>query len=106
MTSIEADRTIFHVATLAVSKLVHTACVNVTEARTRFPVELYGNFCSADDPVIVSKLVPFLGREISGSGRVEDKMVALTALGEVGHESIIPVVVPVIEGKVCKFSIK
>ena len=94
------DRAIFHTTSLAISKLVYTACVNLTEARTRFPVELYGNFCSVNDPIIVSKLVPFLAREFSASRRVEDKMVILTALGEVGHDAIIPVVIPVIEGKV------
>lgn len=66
---------------LSISRLVHIACVNVTESRTRFPGALYGDFCSPTDPIIENKLVPLLSREIHGSGSIEDKIVALTALG-------------------------
>lgn len=76
------------------------ACVNKSEAAARFPVALYGDFCSPYDPLIVNRLVPLLATEISREGSIVDKMVALTALAEIGHESIINVVLPVIEGKV------
>lgn len=94
------DRTVYHAAMLSVSQLVHVACINVTEARARFPTVLYGNFCLPNDTLIVNKLIPFLGKEIYFSSSFEDKIVVLTALGEIGHEAIIPIVFPIIRAKV------
>lgn len=85
---------------MSVSQLAHMACVNVTEARTRFPGGLYGDFCQPDDPFITSKLIPLFYKEINGAGSIEDKIAALTALGELGHESVLTVVLPIIKGKV------
>ncbi len=66
---------------LSLSQLVHTSCVNASEARTRFPGALYGDFCSPNELFIENKLIPLLSREVSGTGPIEDKIVALTALG-------------------------
>jgi hypothetical protein len=95
-----SERPIYHSAMMSVSQLAHVACVNVSEARTRFPAGLYGDFCQPNDAFITSRLVPLLYKEINGAGSIEDKMVALTALGEIGHESILSVVLPIIKTKV------
>ena len=76
-----SDRPIYHTAMLSIAQLAHTACVNVTEAKTRFPGALYGDFCSPNDPFIENKLLPLISKDILGSGPIEDKIVALTALG-------------------------
>ncbi|EFX74857.1 hypothetical protein DAPPUDRAFT_323929 [Daphnia pulex] len=94
-----SERPIYHSAMMSVSQLAHVACVNVSEARTRFPAGLYGDFCQPNDAFITSRLVPLLYKEINGGGSIEDKMVALTALGEIGHESILSVVLPIIKAK-------
>lgn len=99
-----SERPIYHSAMMSVSQLAHVACVNVSEARTRFPAGLYGDFCQPNDAFITSRLVPLLYKEINGGGSIEDKMVALTALGEIGHESILSVVLPIIKAKV--FTVK
>lgn len=99
-----SERPIYHSAMISVSQLAHVACVNVSEARTRFPAGLYGDFCQPNDAFITSRLVPLLYKEINGGGSIEDKMVALTALGEIGHESILSVVLPIIKAKV--FTVK
>ena len=78
-----SERSLYHSAMLSLSQLVHTSCVNVTEARTRFPGALYGDFCSPNEPFIENKLIPLLSREVSGTGPIEDKIVALTALGTI-----------------------
>jgi hypothetical protein len=39
-----SERPIFHLAMMSVSQLAHAACVNVSEARPRFPAGLYGDF--------------------------------------------------------------
>lgn len=95
-----SERPIYHSAMMSVCQLAHVACVNVSEARTRFPSGLYGEFCQPNDPFITSRLVPLLYKEINGAGSIEDKMAALTALGEIGHESILSVVLPIIKAKV------
>lgn len=95
-----SERPIYHSAMMSVAQLAHVACVNVSEARTRFPAGLYGDFCQPNDAFITSRLVPLLFKEINGAGSIEDKMVALTALGEIGHESILSVVLPIIKAKV------
>lgn len=98
-----AERSVYHTAMLSVSQLTHTACVNVTEARSRFPESMYGAFCSPHDPFVDNKLVALLAKEVNGVGSIEDKMAALTALGEIGHVSIVPVLLPIIKTKVSSF---
>lgn len=94
------ERSVYHSAMLSISQLAHIACVNASEARTRFPGGIYGDFCQPNDAFITSKLIPLLNKEVSGSGTLEDKIVALTALGEIGHESVLSVVLPIIKTKV------
>lgn len=94
------ERSIYHSAMMSISQLAHTACVNVSESRTRFPGGLYGDFCQPNDPFITSKLVPLLNKEINSPGSMEDKIAALTALGELGHESVLSIVLPIIKAKV------
>lgn len=95
-----SDRSIYHAAMLSVSQIVHIACVNVTEAVARFPTTLYGNFCQPNDTLIIDNLVSVLGKEIYFSDLLEDKLAALTALGEIGHEAIIAIVFPIIRATV------
>ena len=85
---------------LSVSQLAHMACVNGSESITRFPEGLYGDFCQPNDPFVISKLVPLLSKEINGAGSTEDKIAALTALGELGHEAALSIVLPIIKSKV------
>lgn len=88
---------------LAFSKLVYATCINVAHGRFSFAVEFYGNLCSTDDSLVGKKLMPLLASMIqveSAEFNPEEGIVALTALGELGQDFIVPIAVSVIKGKV------
>jgi len=83
---------VYQTAMQSISRLVNAACVNGNQSRNRFPLAVYGLFCSHDAPLIVNELVPYLANVARRHVSVDNRMVALNALAEIGHEVIIPVV--------------
>ncbi|KAK2723052.1 hypothetical protein QYM36_003295, partial [Artemia franciscana] len=98
--STKTERALFYSSLLSTSTLLRMACVNQTEAKARFPTTLYGPFCSPSDPLIVAQFIPLLSHTLRKDSPRMDKFVALTALGNLGHPGIMPVLIPVIEGQV------
>jgi len=86
---------------VSVASLVRMACVDRRKTTIRFPTHLTGSFCERD--TLPKQLVDVLAAYLYPDGvhRFDgDRMAALSALNILGHSSLIPVVVPFIEGKV------
>lgn len=83
-------------ATLAFSTLLHQACVNAKIRSTRYPVAMYGHFCDAK--VVETEYLPYFIEQLEKyieSENKEDthwKNLYMTALGNIGHPRVIPVV--------------
>jgi len=79
-------------AILAFSSLIQDACMNPQAQREKYPKAQYGKFCHPHSSEIKQKWVPYLAQRLqeAKSGSFEE-VVILTALGNVGHESILPV---------------
>lgn len=83
---------------MTVSDLLNTACGNPVSAAKRFPVSLLGDFCDSKDSVIIKDFLPLVSYELEYSQEVYDRIIALAALGSLGVEEVVPVLLPIIRG--------
>ena len=79
---------------LFVTRLVYQACVNASISSVMYPKLAMGEFCTAGDHEIANQLVPWLTEELHSAGDVGERMAMLTALGNIGHEMILPSILP------------
>jgi hypothetical protein len=84
-------------AILSFTTLIHQACVNTNIRNTRYPVHVYGTFC--DDKFVHDEFLEFFIKELEKIIFTEDtevnmhwKVVYLTAIGNIGHPGVIPLV--------------
>merc|ERR1719391_10933 len=83
-------------ANLAFANLVNKVCISSTRL-TRFPIFVLGEFCSHEK--LTGEYVPHLVEELRSAETASERTSAILALGEIGHESVIPILLPYIEGK-------
>lgn len=79
---------------LSVSRIVYQACVNTTQSANMFPKMAMGEFCSVRDPIIANQLVPWLSEQLKKAHEDVERIAMLAALGNIGHEVILPSVLP------------
>ena len=82
---------------LAFATLLNRACIDPYRV-TRFPVFVYGEFCNSQTSELTSKYIPYLVGQLK-SDKESERLATIFALGTIGHESIIPILMPYIEGK-------
>merc|ERR1711962_228282 len=83
-------------ANLAFANLVNKVCISSTRL-VRFPIFVFGEFCSHEK--LTGEYVPHLVEELKSAETPAERTSAILALGELGHESVIPTLLPYIEGK-------
>lgn len=90
-------------ALLSYSNLVSEVCVDWKESYMQFPVKSFGQFCTEDARSDVEKIViPYLSKQLEDAVAKYDtyKIHAyIRALGNVGHQYILPAFEPYLEGK-------
>lgn len=77
---------------LSVSRIVYQACINSTSSSNMFPKLVMGDFCSVHDPLISRQLVPWLSEQLKKASDDIERIAMMAALGNIGHEVIIPAV--------------
>eukprot|EP00092_Neocalanus_flemingeri_P041113 GFUD01044771.1.p1 GENE.GFUD01044771.1~~GFUD01044771.1.p1 ORF type:complete len:1713 (+),score=410.65 GFUD01044771.1:554-5140(+) len=85
-------------AHLVFATLVRQACL-ATKVNEVFPEYVFGTKCSPDNKKISQVYIPHLVKELESATEAE-KQTAVLALGTIGHEAVIPLLLPYIEGKV------
>ncbi len=83
-------------AMVSLASFFRMACIDRLSAETRFPSQYYN---VSKDAAWPKRLVARLAVEIR-QGESGDRSAALSALNILGHPSLIPVIIPLIEGKV------
>jgi len=83
-------------AELAFATIVNKACIDQSRY-TRFPIFVYGEFCNSQTSEITSKYIPYFVNEMK-SGNAWQQETAILNLGTLGHESVLPILLPYIEG--------
>ncbi|KZR99965.1 Vitellogenin fused with superoxide dismutase, partial [Daphnia magna] len=93
---VQSHRQLKITTALSLSRLVYQACVNTTHSLNMFPKLVMGEFCNPSDSIVASQLVPYLAEQAKIAKDAGERMAFLTALGNIGHEIIVPFVKPFI----------
>ncbi|KAI9565712.1 vitellogenin fused with superoxide dismutase [Daphnia sinensis] len=93
---VQSQRQLKITTALSLSRLVYQACVNTTHGLNMFPKLVMGEFCNPSDSIVASQLVPYLAEQAKIAKDAGERMAFLTALGNIGHEIIVPYVKPFI----------
>merc|ERR1719153_513877 len=99
--NVVAHKMLKYNAHIAFATIVNRACINKDQSETVFPVDVFGEMCSPDFPKIVTEYIPHLKAELAAAN--DDEMhAAIMALGTIGHDGVLPILLPYIEGKVTR----
>merc|ERR1712240_833805 len=82
------NRNMVSTVALAVTRLIHRACVHETSSVTDFPVKSFGRFCDEKTPEINRDLIPFLAEKLFAARKsdINQLLTYINALGNLGHE--------------------
>ena len=99
--NVVAHKMLKHNAHIAFATILNQACFNKHQPETVFPVHVFGEMCSPDFPKIVTEYIPHLKAELTAAND-DEVHAAILALGTVGHDGVLPILLPYIEGKVTR----
>merc|ERR1712001_803835 len=85
-------------AELSFATLLNRACIDSSRV-SRFPVFVYGEFCSSHTSVLVNKYIPYLVDQLHSARTEVERVSVIMSLGTLGHESVISILLPYVEGK-------
>merc|ERR1719334_1253803 len=82
------NRPMISTVALAVTRLIHKACIHETSSVSDFPAKSYGRFCDEKTPEITRDLIPFLAEKLFAARKsdVNQLLTYINALGNLGHD--------------------
>merc|ERR1712180_264834 len=82
------NRPMISTVALAVTRLIHKACIHETSSVSDFPAKSYGRFCDEKTPEITRDLIPFLAEKLFATRKtdVNQLITYINALGNLGHD--------------------
>merc|ERR1711887_46875 len=99
--NVVAHKMLKHNAHIAFATILNRACFNRHHPETVFPVHVFGEMCTPDFPKIVTEYIPHLKAELAAAND-DEVHAAILALGTIGHDGVLPILLPYIEGKVTR----
>merc|ERR1711970_583447 len=82
--NIVAHKMLKHNAHIAFATILNRACFNTQESV--FPVNVFGEMCTPENPKIANEYIPHLKAELSAAND-EEVHAAILALGTIGHDA-------------------
>merc|ERR1719312_281772 len=89
-------------AHIVFATLIRKSCLSLPVSEV-YPEHVFGKMCSPDNVKITNAYIPHLIQELKAAQAAHDvqaQMGALYVVGSIGHESIVPLILDYIEGKV------
>merc|ERR1719153_1433708 len=86
--NIVAHKMLKHNAHIAFATILNRACFNTQESV--FPVNVFGEMCTPENPKIANEYIPHLKAELSAAND-EEVHAAILALGTIGHDAVLPI---------------
>merc|ERR1719394_1327689 len=82
------NRNVVSTVALAVTRLIHKACIHETSSVMNYPAKTYGRFCDEKAPEITMDLIPFLAEKLFATRKtdVNQLLTYINALGNIGHD--------------------
>jgi len=93
------NKVLKHNALLNFANLLNKVCI-VTTKTAKFPVHVFGVFCTEMTPEITTTYIPYMINELKTTTDVEYRDTLIISLGTIGHEAVLPILFPYIQGKV------
>merc|ERR1719489_426460 len=84
-------------AQLVFATLVRQACLY--SKNKVYPENVFGKMCSPTNQKITEEYIPYLVQQLRSSQSQTEKQAAIYTLGQLGHESVLPLIISYIEGK-------
>ena len=84
-------------AHLAFATLLNKACIEDNDYR--YPVFVFGEFCNSETSELTNKYIPYMADLLQSASRPEERESIILSVGAISHESVIPILLPYIEGK-------
>jgi len=85
-------------ADLVFANIVRNACIYTS--KSYYPENVFGKMCSTSNQKITEEYIPYLVSQLKNAQYYSEKRVAIYALGQLGHESVLPLLISYLEGKV------
>merc|ERR1719430_2002276 len=85
-------------ANIAFATIINRACFPHEEHSAVCPKEVFGEMCSPSHDKITREYIPHLVSQLHSDSEM-DVQTAIMALGTIGHQSVVSVLIPYIEGK-------
>ena len=85
-------------AQLAFATLLNKVCIDC-EKSLRFPEFVYGEFCNSQTSELTTKYIPYLVNQLQSATSSTERQSIMVTLGALGHESIVSILLPYIEGR-------
>merc|ERR1712168_1246843 len=82
---------------LVFATLVRQACLN--SKNKVYPENVFGKMCSPNNQKITEEYIPYLVQQLRSAQSQTEKQTAIYSLGQLGHESVLPLIISYIEGK-------
>merc|ERR1719228_2537045 len=98
--TVQDNRHMASAIALSLTQLVHKACIDETSSVYDVPAKAFGRFCDQRSPVITRELIPFLAERLNAAGSTEinQLIVYINALGNIGHDGAALHLLRAIEG--------
>merc|ERR1719403_326995 len=82
---------------LVFATLVRQACF--TSKTKVYPESVFGKMCSPNNQKITEEYIPYLVQQLRSAQTQAEKQTAIYSLGQLGHESVLPLLISQIQGQ-------
>merc|ERR1712168_1524160 len=82
---------------LVFATLVRQACLN--SKNKVYPENVFGKMCSPNNQKITEEYIPYLVQQLRSAQSQTEKQAAIYTLGQLGHESVLPLLISQIQGQ-------
>nr|AWJ95280.1 vitellogenin [Thitarodes pui] len=99
---VRKERQLHASALLAATRFINAGHVDNSSAHYRYPTHVYGRLAHKRYPIVYTKIVPYFKRELKAAmqkGATDLAQLYVKAIGNIGHEAILEILAPYLEGK-------
>merc|ERR1719391_1690758 len=77
--------------------IIRQACFTSKTKNKVYPESVFGKMCSPNNQKITEEYIPYLVQQLRTAQSQTDKIIAIGALGQLGHETVLPLLVSYIQ---------
>merc|ERR1712168_570166 len=79
--------------------IIRQACFTSKTKNKVYPESVFGKMCSPNNQKITEEYIPYLVQQLRSAQTQAEKQTAIYSLGQLGHESVLPLLISQIQGQ-------